>query len=159
MLVLDYLMGSLLYLHSIAAMLLLHLFYVDFFPWRNICFTELALIQSFPFLSCSGLVREEREWLILVLDTAPWISDIYTRFRPRCNSNWFFHADLFLMAFRGLSAELLITNGSGNHNFRTILTWRCCVWYQEVDPCSRSLSGNHIFTSRFGTRWWFLVTK
>lgn len=31
MLVLNYLMGSLLYLHSIAAMLLLHLFYVEFF--------------------------------------------------------------------------------------------------------------------------------
>lgn len=31
MLVLNYLMGSLLYLHSIAAMLLLHLF-IDFVP-------------------------------------------------------------------------------------------------------------------------------
>lgn len=152
MLVLNYLMGSLLYLRSIAAMLLLHLFYVDFFPLEEYLFHWLWFSQSRS--SRTGMTESKP-----LLDIASWISDIYTRFCPRCNSNWF-HSDLFLMAFKGLSADSGDNcTGSGNHNFRTILTWRCCVWYQEVDPCSRSLSGNHIFTSRLGTRWWFLVTK
>lgn len=100
MLVLNYLIRSLLYLHSIAAMLLLHLFYVDFFPWGNICFTELAVIQSFPFFSGTGMTESQ-----LLLDTAPWVADIYARFRPVCSSKWFLHADLFLMVFKGLSAD------------------------------------------------------
>lgn len=81
MLLLNYLMGSLLYLHFIAAMLLLHLFYVDFSPGG--IFVSLALIPLLLRLSKRGTGMTES---MPLLDTAPSISDIYTRFHPVCSS-------------------------------------------------------------------------